>query len=122
MFFIKILPKSLLTVYNPALNYDLICLTETYLDLTVDPNYPLSNGFNLLRDDLPDNVKRGGVGLYCCKYFNLRLVDTPYIDQRILCEINIQNTTGYIAVIYRSPSQSNNKFEEFLVNFDKLLN
>ena len=47
---------SLLTAYNSALNYDLICLTETYLDSTV--------GYNLLRADHPDNVKRGGVCLY----------------------------------------------------------
>ena len=40
----------------------------------------------------------------------------------ILCETHIQNTTGYVAVIYRSPSQSSNEFEEFLVNFNKLLN
>ena len=60
-----------------------------------------------------------------CLYYNenltLQLVDIPYIDQCILCEIKIQNTTGYIAVIYRSTSQSTNKFKEFLVNFDKSL-
>ena len=56
------------------------------------------------------------------KNLTIQLVDTPYIEQCILCEINIQNTTGYVAVIYRSPSQSSNEFEEFLVNFDKLLN
>ena len=59
--------------------------------------------------------------LYYSENLTLQLVDTPYIDQCILCEIKIQNTTGYIAVIYRSTSQSSNKFKEFLVNFDKLL-
>ena len=105
---------SLLTAYNSALNYDLICLTETYLDSTV--------GYNLLRADHPDNVKRGGVCLYYRENLTLRLVDTPYIEQCILCEINIQNTTGYVAVIYRSPSQSSNEFEEFLASFGKLMN
>ena len=105
---------SLLTAYNSALNYDLICLTETYLDSTV--------GYNLLRADHPDNVKRGGVCLYYQENLTLRLVDTPYIEQCILCEINIQNTTGYVAVIYRSPSQSSNEFEEFLASFGKLMN
>ena len=55
-------------------------------------------------------------------HLTIQVVDTPYIEQCILCEINIQNTTGYVTVIYRSPSQSSNEFEEFLVNFDKLLN
>ena len=45
----------------------------------------------------------------------LQLVGTPYIEQCILCEIKIQNTTGYVAVIYRSSNQSSNEFEEFLV-------
>ena len=44
------------------------------------------------------------------------------MEQCILCEINIQNTTGYVAVIYRSPSQYSNEFEEFLANFGKLMN
>ena len=114
--------KLSLTAYNSTLNYDLICLTETYLDSTVDPNNLLINGYNLLRADCPDNVKRGGVCLYYKENLTLQLVDTPYIEQCILCEINIQNITGYVAVIYRSPSQSSNEFEDFLVNFGKLLN
>ena len=113
---------SLLTACNSAVNYDLICLTETYLNSTVDPNNLLINGYKLLRADHPDNVKRGGVCLYYSENLTLQLVDTPYIEQCTLCEINIQNTTGYVAVMYRSPSQSSNKFEEFLGKFDKLLN
>ena len=113
---------SLLTAYNSALNYDLISLTETYLNSTVDPNNLLINGYKLVRADHPDNVKRGGVCLYYRVNLTLQLVDTPYIEQCILCEKHIQNTTRYVAVIYRSPSQSSNEFEEFLVNFNKLLN
>ena len=51
----------------------------------------------------------------------LRLVDALYIDQCIICVINIQNTTSCVAVIYKSPSQSSSEFEQFLVKFDKLL-
>ena len=60
--------------------------------------------------------------LYYRENLTLLLVNTPYIEQCILREINIQNTTGYAAVLDRSPSQSSNEFEEFLVNFDKLWN
>ena len=55
---------SLLAAYNSVLNYDLICLTETYLDSAIDPNNLLINDYKLLRTDHPDNVKRGGVCLY----------------------------------------------------------
>ena len=114
--------KEVVCLYYREINYDLICLTETYLDSTVDPNNLLINDHNLFRAAHPDNVKRGGVCLYYGEKLTLQLVDTPYIEQCILCEINIQTTIGYVAVIYRSPSQSSNEFAEFLVNFDKLLN
>ena len=60
--------------------------------------------------------------IYYRENVTLQLVDTRYIEQCILCKKNIQNTKGYVVVIYRSPSLSSNEFEEFLVNFDKLLN
>ena len=90
-----------MTAYNSALN-DLICLIETYLDLTVDANNLLINGYNLFRADHPDNVKRGGVCLYHKENLTLQLVDTLYIEQCIFCETIFQNTTGYVATIYKS--------------------
>ena len=75
---------SLLTAYNSALNYDLICLTETYLDSTVDLNNLLINSYNVLIADHPDNVKRGGVCLYYRENLTLQLVDTLYIERCIL--------------------------------------
>ena len=71
----------------------MICLTKTYLDSTVDPKNLLSNGYRLLRADHPGNVERGVVYLYYRENLTLQLFDTPYIEQCILCEINIQNTT-----------------------------
>ena len=79
---------SLLTAYNSALNHDLICLSGTYLDSTVDANNPLVNGYKILRADHWDNVKRGGMCLYYWETLTLQLVDTLYIEQCILCEIN----------------------------------
>ena len=93
----------------------MIYSTETYLDSTVDPNNLLINGYDLHRADHLDNVKGGAVCLYYRENLSLQLADTPYIEQCILCEINIPNTTGYVVVVYRSPSQSSNEFEEFLV-------
>ena len=99
-------------------------MKHIYLDSTVYLNnllLLLLNGYNLFRADRPDNVKRGGVCLYYRENLTLRLVDALYIDQCIICVINIQNTTSCVAVIYKSPSQSSSEFEEFLVKFDKLL-
>ena len=101
---------SLNTAYNSVLNYDFICLTEISLDSPVDPTNILFIGYNLLRADHPDNAKRGDVyAYYYRENFTLRL-NIFYIDQCILCVINIQNTTGSCH-IYRSPRQSSNEFE-----------
>ena len=70
-------------------NIDLICLTETYFDSTVDPNNLLINGYNLLRANHPDNVRRGGSCLYYGENLTLRQVDRHHTDQCIVCEINI---------------------------------
>ena len=50
--------------------FDIICLSETYLDSTVslyDGNLVIS-GYNLIRSDHPSNTKRGGVCLYYKSY------------------------------------------------------
>ena len=73
-------------------------MTETNLDSTVNTNNLLINGYNLLRAHHPDNVKWGDVCLYYMENLTLRLVDTHYIEQCILCEINVQNITGYVQI------------------------
>ena len=40
----------------------------------------------------------------------------------VLCEVTIQREKGYVIVTYGFPSQTAIKFDEFLSNFEKLLN
>ena len=54
----------LLRAYIGVHKFDVICLSETYLDSIVgseDENLEIT-GYNLVRSDHPDNTKRGGVG------------------------------------------------------------
>ena len=67
-------------------------------------------------------MKRGGVCLYYKENLLLRHIKTEYFPQCLLCRISIQNQTGYTVVAYRSPNQNNNEFNEFLTNFERLLN
>ena len=39
-----------------------------------------------------------------------------------ICEVSVQNCKVYIGVIYRSPNQSTAEFEDFLSNFEDILN
>ena len=47
---------------------------------------------------------------------------TLLIAQCIVCEVILHNQKGYVVVTYQSPSQAITEFDEFLSNFDKLLN
>ena len=112
---------SLLTAYNSTQHYDIICISETYLDSSIDENILKLDGYSLIRADHPGNLKRGGVCLYYKENLLLRHIKTEYFPQCLLCRISIQNQTGYLVVTYRSPNQNNNEFNEFLTNFERLL-
>ena len=57
---------SLLSSYNSIYHYDLICLSETFLDSSFLPDDPRLNldGYNLILADIPNDIKRGGVCVY----------------------------------------------------------
>ena len=52
----------------------------------------------------------------------IHLVNSLNFNECIVCEVSIQNSKDYIGVIYRSPNQNIVEFENFLSNFEKLLN
>ena len=121
---LKLSDKSIITPLSILHNCD---DTRTFPDTWKKPNIVLvyKNGDK----QIVDNYRAASLlpilgNIFARIIFNLslQLADTPYIEQCILCEINIPNTIGYVVVVYRSPSQYSNEFEEFLVNFDKLLN
>ena len=114
---------SQIEAYNSLYNYDFICISETYFDSSIlegDRNFQL-NGCHLIRADHPSNTKRGGVCIYHKESLGVRLVKFSNLSQCIICEVFLQNCKGYIGVVYRSPSQDNVEFENFLSNFDELL-
>ena len=83
---------SQLEAYNILHSYDLICLSETWLDSTAstDSNDLFLNCYNLHRVDDPDNVKKGGV----CVYDKQTLADQFLqikLDQCIVSEVTFKN-------------------------------
>ena len=88
----------------------------------IDENILKLDGYSLIWADHPGNKKTGGVCIYYKGNLLLRHIKTEYFPQCLLCKISIQNQTGYLTVTYRSPNQNNNEFNEFLTNFERLLN
>ena len=60
------IPNYFLNSYNSLHKFDIMYLSETYLDSNTpldDDNLEIS-GYMLVRSDHPSNTKRGGVCLY----------------------------------------------------------
>ena len=88
--------------------FDIICLSETYLDSTVplDNDNLVISGYNLIRSDHPSNPKRGGVCLYYKNYLPLRVLNISYLKQCLNFKLQIGDKSGTFIALYRSPSQS----------------
>ena len=73
--------------------FDIIYLSETYLDSTVpidDDNLAISR-YNLIRSDHPSNTKHGSVCLYYKNDLQLRVVNVSYLKEWLNFELKIGN-------------------------------
>ena len=53
--------------------FDIICISETFLNNTYEDNDLNLNGYSLLRADHPSNAKRGGVCIYYKETLSLKV-------------------------------------------------
>ena len=119
----NMLKLSSIAAYNSVHKYNFICISETYLDSSVqsDDRDISVNGYNLIRADHSSNNKRGGVCIYYRESLAVPLVKTNYLNECLLCEVSFNNKKGYIAVLYRYLSQNRLEFDTFISNFEKML-
>ena len=114
---------STLKAFNTTKNFDFICLSESYLDSTIssdDKNLCL-DGYKLIRADHPKNIKQGGVCIYYRETLPLKIIQINYLPEYLVCEINYDNKKIFIVILYRSPSQTTDEFDEFLRGFEGLI-
>ena len=71
-------------------------------------------GYNLIRADHLDNIKRGEVCLHFKRSLALRKIELSHVTEYLLCEVNVKGQVGFITVSYRSPSQTSSQFDDFL--------
>ena len=114
---------SLLSAYNCLYKFDIICLSETYLDHSIipqDPNLEMQ-GYTLTREEHPSNVKRGGVCVCYKNHLHLQLLNINYLKECVTFELSIKNKFCIIAALYRSPSQSHSEFTNFTTSLELTL-
>ena len=108
----------LLTAYVLVHNFDIICLSETYLksETSTDDQNLVIPGYCLLRADHPSNNKRGGICIFYRANLPLRLLNISYLSECITFEISIGNQVCRFIHLYRSPSQTQEEFQTFISN------
>ena len=111
--FIKV---SLLTTYTSNHKFDIIFLSEKYLNSEILSNDKSLNGpgYNLIRADHLSNKKRGGVCIYYWELLPLILYNVSYLKECICFEITMLNKLCN----FISPSQSSDEFENFVYSLD----
>ena len=113
----------LLKAYISVDKFDIICLSETYLDSTVplDVVNLVISKYDMIHSDHPSNTKRGGVCLYYKNYLPLRVLNISYLKECLNFELKIGDKSCNFIALYRSPSQSQDDFETFSDNFEMTL-
>ena len=110
----------LLKAYIAIHRFDIICISETYLDSSTSPddnNLEIS-GYNLIRSDHPSNKKGGGICIYYKHFLPLRILNVQYLQECINFEMKIGDKVCNFISLYRSPSQTLDNFETFSKNFE----
>ena len=77
------LKMSLLQAYNAINRFDIICLSETYLDNSyhTDDDQLAFPGYNLIRADNPNNIKRGGVCIYYRETLRVKIINLNILSE-----------------------------------------
>ena len=82
---------SLLSSYNSIYRYDLICLSETFLDssFSTDDDRLSLDGYDLIRADHPQDIKRGGVCVYIKNSLGAKICGLSKLKECIVIELNL---------------------------------
>ena len=82
---------SLLSAYISIHKFDIICLSEIYLNCESPSNDESLEkaGYNLVREAHPSNSKRGGVCLYYKSSLPFRVINVKYLQKSISFELRI---------------------------------
>ena len=100
------LKVSLIEFFITTHNFDIICLSETFLHSTVsqhDENIMI-NDYSLFRGYHPSNSKHGGVCFYFKEHLTLiRRNDLSILQECLVTEIIVDNQKCFFTYLYRSP-------------------
>ena len=98
--FVKML---LIEAFIKTFNFDIICLSETFLDSSTDISDTRINiiGYSLLRADHPSNTEHGGVCMYYENYLPvIRRIDLSGFQECIVAEGTVDKKRCFLTCLY----------------------
>ena len=112
---------SLLRAYVSVHKFDNICLSETYLDSSIDDVSLEISGYYLIRSDHPSNKRCSGICIYNQNFLPLKVTGVCLLEECIALDLIISNKLCSFVALFRSPSQSQDNFATFSDNFEMTL-
>ena len=93
---------SLLQAYNVIHRFDVICLSVIYLDNSyhTDDDQLAFPWYNLIIADNPNNIKRGGVCIYCRETLPVKIINVNIINECLVCELSFGSRRVCLVSIY----------------------
>ena len=95
---------SLLGAYVSVHKFGIICLSETYLDYSIDNVSLEISGDYLIRSDHLSNKKRGDMCIYYKNFLPLKVTGFRLLEECIAFNLIISNKLCSFVALYRSPS------------------
>ena len=78
-------------------------------------------GYKLMRADNHSDSKNVGLGIYYKVFLVVLSVELKNLKEYVIFEVSIKNTKGYVISLYRSPSQTQDELDIFLIKFEQLI-
>ena len=113
---------KLIEAHNSIYDYDIISLCETCLTDDLVKKVPDLEGYKFEPANHPDDLTRGGVGIYYKTSLPLIVRRDLSFDESLVVELKFKRKKIFFTVLYRSPSfnHCSAEFQKFLGNFKDL--
>ena len=102
-------------------SFDIICISETWLDDSVSDDEITLDGYSLYRKD--HNRHGGGVAVFVCDRIGVKnRIDIETFDtETLILEIMLNYKIFFVICCYRPPGFSSQRIEDYLGKFQNIL-
>ena len=114
----------LIEAYNSIHHHDVFVISETMLNNTVHNEDIVIDGFSrdIYRSDHVNNLRQGGVCIYYREGLsNKRRRDLESLNEMVCADVTVAREKILLSALYRSPSQTVEKFEGFISGLQTLI-